>query len=151
MKLLHGARGCYGQIFIKPCRTKVVKVFFNRESEGKLRSDIEIVFNSEVAAYNIASNERELISYIPRFYGSVDVSDELNDTSIYYTDLAYEIDYIDGQFSPINGAMIDYDSTENVMNKFEAFGIDATDAAVTSANYKIIKVVDFKISEKRYK
>jgi len=148
LKLLHNARGCYGQIFIKPCRTKVVKVFFNRENEGKERSYIETVFNSEVAAYNIASNERELISYIPRFYGPVDVSDELDDTSIYYTDLAYEIDYIDGHFSPIKGAMISYDSTKHVMNKFEAFGIDATDAAVTYHNYKIIKVVDFKMSEK---
>lgn len=67
MRIISGAYGCYGQLFLTDCGTKAIKVFFNREHEGRTREDIQAVFCAEVKAYEIAQsniNIKNLITHV---------------------------------------------------------------------------------------
>lgn len=148
LRRLDSKRGCYGQLFLRPCGKKVVKVFFNRESEGKTRDEIESTFNSEVSAYGKVSHHEELLQLTPKFYGKVDVSQELGISDDYYTDLAYEMEFISGRFDPINSYFIQPYSSKHVIKLFESIGVDAIDSAATYNEIGIIqKVVDFGIKK----
>lgn len=148
MERLIGARGCYGQLFIRPCGTKVVKVFFNRENEGKTRKEIEAIFYSEVNAYKKASTHPELSHLVPKFYSTIIVSEGVGEPREFYPDLAYEIDFISGHFAPIVCPLIQSESSDYVINLFDSVGLDVSDSAATySMNGIIQKVVDFGVKK----
>ncbi|MCH7369871.1 hypothetical protein [Aeromonas sp. MR16] len=143
---IENAEGCYGQLFYKKCRTKVFKVFKNREQDGITRDFIESVFRSEIAAYTSAIGNNDIEGLLPKFYGSVDLTGALPEEEQYYPDFAFEIDYIHGHFAGIEDRCISSESSKAVIDKFKDAGIDVSDSNVTySQNGDIIKVVDIKI------
>ncbi|HCM0846532.1 TPA: hypothetical protein N2782_004587, partial [Vibrio parahaemolyticus] len=149
MQKISNAYGCYGQLFLRECGKKVVKVFFNREKEGRTKDDIQAVFEAEVEAYEIAQSNVNTRDLIPAFYGVVNVGSCIDEPSRYYTDFAYELEFLSGHFAPISSPLISPESSSAVIELFYQAGIDVIDSAATYQDQHIKKVVDFTVLSQR--
>jgi hypothetical protein len=87
-------------------------VFVDRALKRIRRADLtedhcREVFHSEVSAYEIASKDRDLASLVPKYYGTL-IDQTIIDvngaklTNEFIQDMAFEAEYIDGQFQKIS-------------------------------------------------
>lgn len=147
------APSCYGEgvysVVFFSCDGKATKIF--RKRPDAPRKHVEKVFNSEVRAYQIAQNDKNLRSLIPKFFGCVVVQQikdrQGNDiSSEFHLDLAYEMERIEGHFVKLGN--LPSEMTKAVYQLFRLAGIcHMCDASVTERCGNIEKVIDFAIEE----
>jgi hypothetical protein len=95
------SEGAYGIIFRDRGAGRNRKVYRARPDGNK--AHCQDVFEAEVKAYGIASNDHELKELTPTYYGTcpgLTIVDETgkNVTQEFYPDLAYEAEFIDCDF-----------------------------------------------------
>lgn len=140
--------GVYSVVFFS-CDGKATKIF--RKRLDAPRKHVEKVFNSEVTAYKIAQNNKNLRSLIPEFFGCVAVQcvkdHQGNDISSQsYLDLAYRMEKIEGDFVKLGS--LPSKMTKSVCQLFKSAGIHhVCDASVVNRSGNIEKVIDFATKE----
>ena len=129
---------------------KVYKLFKNSINVKRLRSFedklINLVFNSEVDAYKITQNVKELQRYVPEFYGTVNVEkvedENCKDVSnLYLLNCCYSMEFINGHFYKLFLSNLS-DEVQRVIKLFYDNGInyleDSCVAFVSDTNFRII-------------
>ncbi len=107
------------------------------------------VFNSEYSALELAQADKSLAQLVaaPPF-NRTSISRVLNEhgeciSELFYLDLAFEAEYIDGKFTKF-GSALDASNRQEIQGQFSEAGIKHTlDAQVKVLDNKIVKVVDF--------
>lgn len=148
--------GAYGRIFINESKTKVIKVFYKKNNDLSINRENHVIktFNSELQAYELASNDIELENYIPRFFGKIKIDKIIDDDGNnvidnYYIDCAFEIEYIDGYFKKIG--FVNCINKDNIISLFNQLNIrNLIDASVLVENNKILKIIDFSMEDIQY-
>lgn len=141
------SEGALNLIFVDRMQKKVWKVA--RADRDIPRSHLEKVFQSEVKAYELATNSAELREVVPRFFGVERVPGIVDgsgrDVSIeVHADLAFQIEYIDGEFQKISMHR-DY---IKLAEAFRSVGIHYTiDASACFSGDRVSKVIDFATEE----
>ena len=140
--------GAYGVIFVDRAAARIVKVYKWREDEAHARA----VFDAEVEAYHRARAVpavSELVAggFRPCSVPLVVDKDGNDVTSEFFPDLAFETDFVPGEFRKIGS--IDSVEAERVRRLFHEVGIEHTlDMSVTlDPDGRIVKAIDFAITE----
>ncbi len=143
-------QGAYGKVFFRKNNTDnvAIKVFFNRGDNPD--DHIEKTFNSEVDAYNIIKNNKDLSKFIPKFYGKVVVDKIINEdgediSNMFFLNYAYKMEYIEGDF-------VKYGSNDNKCNILKSFMYEgvhnvADCSAILNNDGKPTKIIDFATEE----
>lgn len=138
------AEGAYGAVFVDRGRNRIRKVLYRKL--GTDEAHCREVFKAELDALQIAKDRKELASLIAapvtEIAGVRVLAADANDiSSDFYTDLAFEAEFIDGAFVKIGAALASND--EFVRNQFRAAGImHLMDASVIVHQGKIQKIID---------
>lgn len=134
--------GAYAAVFSDG--THVIKIF----KSNKEKNHCTAVFCLEVTAYAIAMGEPELRSLVPGFRTDLTIEDsqKADVTAKFYSDLAYELDFIDGEFSKITAAtQIERDRVTTLFRQHKISHM--TDPSVLLSNGRIVKIIDFSVEE----
>jgi hypothetical protein len=142
--------GAYGIIFRDRDAGRICKVYRARPDLNKVHC--QEVFEAEVKAYEIASEDRELRELVPAYYGTrsgltiVDGTGT-NVTQEFYSDLAFEAEFIDCDFQKLGVAS--RDEQARVMRLLGGKGIrHVIDTSVClDENGQIRKIIDFALRE----
>ena len=122
-----------------------IKVFKNRDDAS--REHVEAVFSSEVHAYQIATSNELLKSYIPEFFGTIKCDCVLDATGCdisdtFHLDLSYKMKRVNGSFEKTGL------NDNDLKSKFDAAGIRHTkDASVLYEDNKVKCLIDFAVEE----
>ena len=139
--------GAYGVILKSNDCGKVIKLLHTNNSKDQCCK----VFEAEVEAYEIAAASNELKDLVPIFYGQKKIEEILDSegTNIineFYGSLAFEVEFISGNFIKIG--KIQPDEKRRISKLFSKEGIMHTnDASVLLKDNKVIKVIDFSKEE----
>jgi hypothetical protein len=137
--------GAYSVVFSNGER--VIKLF----KSDKPKDHCTVVFGLEIAACAIAMGNRALRELVPQFYGirgglAVDDRDRKDVTSEFYNDLAYELEFVPGNFVKIVAAP--KSEQERVVKLFQQNKINhMTDPSIILRDGRIVKVIDFAVAE----
>lgn len=140
------SEGAYAVAFYDRKSGKVRKVFKRNAENDKNSADS---FEVECNAYELASKVDRLRALIPAYFGTVRgaiIRDQhgVNLSREFCTDRIIEMEYVSGQFQKINGVR----DAEDIKALFHKHGImGMSDASVTLAGGKILKVIDFGLRE----
>lgn len=141
-------RGAYSLVVFSEDRTEAIKIF-SRDHE---REHATNVFQSEIAAYELASRDLEAANLTPEFMGSVQIESVIdglgNDvTTNYYQDLAYKMSYERGPFYKLN--TIDESERRRVTQIFRRLGIEylLDCSASLGENGEVRCIIDFATQE----
>jgi len=142
--------GAYGIIFRDQEAGRICKVYRARPDVNK--THCQEVFEAEVNAYEIASKDSELRELVPAYYGTcsgltiVDGAGT-NVTQEFYSDIAFEAEFIDCDFQKL--AVASRDEQARVMQLLGRKGIrHVIDTSVClDENGQIRKMIDFAMRE----
>jgi hypothetical protein len=142
------SEGAYGVIFVDRSAARIRKVFKQRPDEAHARA----VFDAEVDAYGLAGAEPSVADFVPGGFKcspmqKVVDKDGRDVTSEFLPDLAFETDFVPGQFVKI-GSVISGEAAR-VRRLFHDAGIQhTTDMSVTlNSEGRIVKAIDFAVRE----
>lgn len=142
--------GCYAEVALYDESKKAIKIFKKHEAGEE---HVKNVFNSEVEAYKIASQNKLLSQYIPKFFGECKIEkvfDEYgNDISDKFVlECAYEMELITDTIIS-NQSGYGRKNYEYIMKIFKDEGIyHLSDIAYTlDEEDNINKIIDFAVKE----
>lgn len=140
--------GAYGAIFVDRTAGRIVKVYKWREDEAHARA----VFDAEVEAYHWARAVPAVSDLVAGGFRPCSVPQVVdkdgNDvTSEFFPDLAFETDFVAGEFRKIGS--VDSVEAARVRRLFHEAGIEHTvDMSVTlDPDGRIVKAIDFATTE----
>jgi hypothetical protein len=140
--------GAYGVIFVDRAAARIVKVYKRREEEAHARA----VFDAEAEAYKRALAVPAVAELVPGGFRPRPVHHVVdkhgNDvTSEFFPDLAFETDFVPGEFRKIG--LVDSVEAARVRRLFHEAGIEHTlDMSVTlETDGRIVKAIDFAMTE----
>lgn len=141
--------GSYGVVFADKSRCLARKVFLAGPDEGHIRK----VFKSEIEAYRMAASDNQLALLIPGHFKVCCLAQVILDkagnniSSEFIPSLAYEMEYVDGDFQKFNH--IDDKEIQRIKLLFNQVGIYYTkDMSVhLGDDGRVVKAVDFGIEE----
>jgi hypothetical protein len=145
--LSFNSNGSYGTVFFHS-GDKAVKLF---KKTNLSRDHIQLVYKSEVGAYEIAQGIATIVPIIPIFYGEVIVGRVLDESGIdisaqFHLDVAYEMEKIEGRSHKAGHS--DNASLVEIKQILHSHGINhTTDMDVWIEKDVIQKIVDFAIQE----
>ena len=142
------SEGAYGVIFVDPAAVRIRKVFKARADEAHARA----VFDAEVEAYGLARAKPSVADLVPGGFQLSPIQQVIDkdgsDVTIeFFPDLAFETDFVPGQFVKIGS--IDGDEAARVRRLFLDAGIGHTiDMSVTlDSDGCIVRAIDFAVRE----
>lgn len=142
------SEGAYGVIFVDGAAARIVKVYKRREDEAHARA----VFDAEAEAYKRALAVPAVADLVPggfrpRHVHQVVDKDGNDVTSEFFPDLAFETDFVPGEFRKIG--LVDSVEAARVCRLFHEAGIEHTlDMSVTlETDGRIVKATDFAVTE----
>jgi hypothetical protein len=140
--------GSYGVVFVDRNAGRVRKIFLNKNSKEHASK----VFNSEARAYEVAAGVPELAQLIPGGFKRCQPQSVVNRldediSSEFFSDLVFEIDYIEGRFEEA-GRLICED-IDRVTDLLQTAGIKHVldMSVVLDADDKVVCAIDFAIEE----
>lgn len=144
------AHGSYGVVYVNRETSRIIKVAYR--SRGKSAEHCAQVFGSEYSALEIAQADKHLRQLVAAPFNRTSISEVLDEhgkciSEHFYLDLAFEAEFIDGDFTKIGNAFNASNNLE-IQQMFRKAGIKHTlDAQVKVIDNKIVKVVDFATKE----
>lgn len=142
------SEGAYGVIFVDRAAARIRKVFKQRLDEAHARA----VFDAEVEAYGLAGAASSVAALVPGGFKLFPIQSVVENagrdvTSEFFPDLAFETDFVPGQFVKIGSLYSD--ESARVRRLFHEAGIQyTTDMSVTlDSEGRIVKAIDFAVSE----
>jgi hypothetical protein len=136
--------GCYGSVFLDFQNRRVIKVY--KKPDKITKADLDMIFESEIVAYEKANNIPALRQFVPNYYGKVriksirDKSDK-DVTDEYDLELAFSMSYIAGSSTK------NVEQSSEVRKLFSDYGITGTDDAdyFTDKSGRIKALIDITI------
>ncbi|UFS71768.1 hypothetical protein LPW11_06130 [Geomonas sp. RF6] len=131
--------GYYGTIFVSYDRNIAFKVFKKGDSAFDRLARL-YTFRSEVAAYTKITADNLLGRHVPKFYGTLEVSNVVSSIEVlpdFNDTVAYCMEFID---APFFGVVNDSKAEATILN-FKAVGVDYVkdaDFAIVNGVYKFI-------------
>jgi len=137
------SEGAYACVFFSD--GFAIKVFKNRTDAP--REHVDQVFSSEVRAYEVATSDELLKTYVPQFFGktccgSIQDASGLDISNEFHLDLSYTMKFVDGVFEKIGL------NDPQLVQQFRLAGIRHTkDCSVVKENGAVKCIVDFAMEE----